>query len=286
MIYQQFAPEARPKAARPLEADAWELLFPDDHDADLSDALRAIEPVAVAVKLDQLRESGRMPRLEDADKQDPGLSTFLAVRAVGWSARLMQVQAPDVYARPDDVPGGIAMLATEAPSLLLGRTALTGRSVPELSFMVTRELAYLRAAGRLLSFYPSLADLDGLVRAMLPLFMPGAPHSRDLAWLELALASRLDDAARKRVRSAIGAMLDAAGKVDLRQWLGTTEIAACRAAFLACNDITVAARILSVDGRVWGGLSAADKIRDLVAFSVSQRYHAARALAGISIERP
>ena len=284
MMYQQYAPEASLKAVRPLEPHAWELLFPDDYDAELADVLRAIEPVAVAVKLDHLRQSGRGPRLDPSERQDPERSTLSAVRTVGWAAHLMQLPVPDVYAKSEDIPGGIAALPAESPALLLGKAALVGRSLPELSFMVTREFAYLRAAGRLLSFYPSLADLDGLIRAMLPLFLSGAPRSRDVSWLELGLASKLDAAARGRVAGAITSMVSASGKVNLKRWLRTTEIAACRAAFLACDDITVAARILSIDGRVFGDLSAADKVRDLIAFSVSQRYHALRSLAGFSLD--
>jgi len=49
------------------------------------------------------------------------------------------------------------------------------------------------------------------------------------------------------------------------------------------GDVTVAARVLSVDGHVVGGLSAADRLRDLVPFSVSPRYSEVRRALGIAV---
>jgi hypothetical protein len=61
------------------------------------------------------------------------------------------------------------------------------------------------------------------------------------------------------------------------------EIGACRAGLLACGDVNTAARVLSVDARVAGGLSAAERLRDLIPFSVSAPYAEARRAIGIAV---
>jgi hypothetical protein len=71
-------------------------------------------------------------------------------------------------------------------------------------------------------------------------------------------------------------------QLDLSDWVRGVEITACRAGLLASDDITVASRMLSVDGRAIPGLSAADKVRDLAAYSVSQKFQALRSLTGLS----
>ena len=67
----------------------------------------------------------------------------------------------------------------------------------------------------------------------------------------------------------------------LKPWIRSIELAACRAGLLVCGDITAASRMLAVDGRVVGGLSAADRIRDLVPFSISERCSKVRRAIGI-----
>ena len=58
---------------------------------------------------------------------------------------------------------------------------------------------------------------------------------------------------------------------------------ACRAGLLACGDVNVAARLIAIDGRTIGGLSASDRVRDLIAFSVSEPYARIRAALGVAI---
>jgi len=280
MLYQQFAPETALRPLRPFDDDAWALLQPEDHDDAVSDVLRILEPAAVALRIEQLRASNKLAVPDAKDLQNPDTSTLSGVRMVKWSARLLALDVPQVVARPDDLPGGIATLTAQRPLVLLGRTALSGRSIPELAFVVTRELAYLRSAGRLPVFYKSLGELKSLVLAAVEMVLPDAPKARNSASLARGLQEKLGGSDLASLSSAVETLTRGRSQVDLVRWARSVELAACRAALIAADDITVAARMLAIDGRASAGLSASDRVRDLSGFCVSQRYFALRRLLG------
>ncbi|MBI5534979.1 MAG: hypothetical protein HY898_19785 [Deltaproteobacteria bacterium] len=274
MVYQQYAPETVLAGFRPIDEGSWDLLVPAGQDADLATLLRAIEPAAVAMRLEQLQASRRTVTFDQKQRQDPEKTTLSAVRTLSWACHLLGMPMPEVYARPEDIPGGVAMVPAPAPTLLLGKAVLSGKTVPELAFMMAREMAAMRAAGRLLAFFPSLGELKSLVMILLG----DTPRARDPF---AGLLSRLDAATREVVAQAAARITQGSGQLNLSEWVRGVEIAACRAGLLASDDITVAARMLSVDGRAIPGLSAADKVRDLSAYSVSQKFHALRSLTGM-----
>ena len=104
--------------------------------------------------------------------------------------------------------------------------------------------------------------------------------------LQAALAARVDAESRKRLTAAVGRLTSRGGTADVLGWVRSVERTACRAGLLACGDVTVAARILAVDPRAVGGLGASDRIRDLLAFSVSTPYAEVRRALGIAVAGP
>jgi tetratricopeptide (TPR) repeat protein len=284
LMYHQFAPEVAVRPAQPLDDAVWRTLFPPDLDAVASGLLAAIAPAAIAARVDYLRGRKALPRLDPAEKQDVERTTVSAVRTAGWVSKLLGVPAPEVYLRPHDVPGGVAFMPVAEPALALGPSILTGRSVTELAFLFARELALFRIAGRLLVFFPELADLRALVTAAVHVVVgQTGPLPPDVEQARRELAKRLDPRQRGALASAVRAVTDRGGQLDLLEWLRAAERAACRAGLVACGDLTIAARVLSVDGRVVGGLSAADRLRDLVPFCVSPAYAEVRRSLGIAV---
>jgi tetratricopeptide (TPR) repeat protein len=283
MTYQQFAPEVAIRPSQPLDEAEWEMLLPGDLDAVATALFAAIAPAAIAARVDQLRSNKQLPKLDPAEKQDVERSTVSAVRTVGWVSRLLGVPTPAVYVRQHEVPGGAAVMTVPEPAMALGPSILSGRPVSELAFLFARELTHLRVTSRVLTFYPSLEELKALVTSAISLVIgrSGAlPPEVDR--LTRDLGPRLDPAHRSALATAVRAITDRGGKLDLHAWLRAAERSACRAGLLACGDLTIAARVLSVDGRVVGGMSAAERLRDLVPFSVSQRYGGLRTMLGIA----
>jgi tetratricopeptide (TPR) repeat protein len=266
MVYQQYAPEVALRPAHALDDAGWELLRPQGHDEAVSAIVLAIAPAAIAAKVEQLRAKRLLPG-KLGDKQDTERSTVSAVRAVGYVARLLGMATPTVYVRQtQDLPGGFAVVPSPEPAVALGPQLLTGRSLPELAFLLARDLAYVRLSGRLLAFYPTVPELRELVSAA----------------IEGQLDARLDPAQRRTLGAAVQVLSARGGTLDLLPWTRTVERTACRVGLLAAGDVNVAARLLAVDARGVAGMSAKDRVNDLVAFSVSQRYAGLRSALGVA----
>jgi tetratricopeptide (TPR) repeat protein len=284
LTYQQYAPEVAVRPAQALDDAGWRALVPADLDDVASALLGAIGPAAIAARIEQMRAKKALPRLDPAQKQDVERTTVSAVRTVGWVARLLAVPPPDVYVLPHDVPGGVAVVPSTEPALALGASILTGRPVTELAFLFARELTQLRLTGRVLAFYPQLAELRALVTAAVHVVVGQTGQlAPDVEQARRELAKRLDPHRRAGLAAAVRAVTDRGGRLDLLEWLRAVERTACRAGLLACGDLTIAARALSVDGHVVGGMSAADRLRDLVPFSVSPRFAGVRRALGIAV---
>ncbi len=122
-------------------------------------------------------------------------------------------------------------------------------------------------------------DTSVLVAAVAQVLPSSLPS--DVVQLRDALHTRIDPARRAELERVVEALQARDGRLDLKPWIRAIELASCRAGLLVCGDITAAARMLAVDGRVVGGLSAADRIRDLIPFSVSARCAKVRRAIGI-----
>jgi tetratricopeptide (TPR) repeat protein len=280
LTYHQFAPEGTPRAVEAIDEAEWEMLQPDGHDADLTTILQAVAPAAVTMRVDEMRAQKLIPRLGERHYLDR--STVGAVRIVGTLTRLLGMDAPEVYVHAQEVPGGIAVLPSNEPAIALGPSILTGRSLPELTFLIARELASLKLTGRVLALYPTIPDLTKLLNATIALAVPQRQLALDVLALKNQLATRMSAVQRRALSVAVRQLIARESAPDLLDWVKGIERTACRAALLATGDITVAARMLAIDGRAIGGMSAAERVRDLVPFSVSQRYSGLRSAIGVA----
>jgi tetratricopeptide (TPR) repeat protein len=283
-VYQSFAPETTPRPRAALDAQGWQALRTEDHDEVISRIVHAIAPAAIALRVEQLEAARRLPEPARRDRQDVDKSTGMAVRTVPWACAVLGLEVPAVYARNEDIPGGIAHLALPDPTVMLGKALLAGRSVPELAFAIGRELACQELTARLVTFYPTMAELRALIVAAVAQVLPSSLPSDALA-LRDVLRSRMSPAQRGELEGAVAELEARDGRLDMNRWIRAVEMAACRAGLVVCGDITAAARMLAVDGRVVGGLRAAERIRNLIPFSVSERCAALRKAIGIEARR-
>ncbi len=286
LTYQQFAPELGVRPAQPLDESAWSVLLPPDLDAATSELFGVVARAAIGIRLDQMRAKKQIPDLDPADRQDVDRTTVSAVRIVGWISRLFGLPVPDVYTFASEIPGGIGVLPVLDASVAIAPSVLSGRSTGELSFLFARELVRLHLTARILAFYPTLDDLRGLVTVAV-----GAVgvETRDRTQLPAdvdktarELSSRLGAARGAALSAAVRSIADRGGQLDLVGWLRAVERAACRAGLLACGDLTIAARALSTDRPAVAGMSAAERLRDLVPFSISGEYSMLRRQLGIA----
>lgn len=285
LVYAEGAPRVPPRFSRSFDEDVWFELRPRDYPELVDRLFFALDRAAVHSWLEREQRSGTAALPPDNQRIDPETSTVSAVRSFHWAARLLGVADPALYAQPDNAKVGIATIRAAQPALLLGRPALTGRSVIELAFLAARHLTYLRPGYRILSFYPTTRDIGALVRAAVAIARTdGMAPTLDAAGQELGaqLRRHLGDPGLAEVRDILAGMHAQGENIDLYGWARAAETVACRAALIACGDVTVASTLLAVAGGPSAGLSARERLGDLYAFGVSQRCAALQRMLGIS----
>jgi tetratricopeptide (TPR) repeat protein len=286
MCFEQYRPAGPVRPTRSLDEKAWEELYPAAHDAHVRTILRVVAPAAIGFKLARLRQQSLLPSLDPASRQDPETSTVSLTRTFVWASRVLDVPLPEIYAA-DEVPGGIAAVPAETPTAVVGRSVLSGRSLTELAFLVGRDLTYYRPEHYVLVMYSTKPELMALFLAAVRQARPELPvpeaSRAEVHELAAYLKEHVAEDARRQLELAVDHFEEAGGRIKLVAWARSIELAATRAGLLACGDLEVAASILDKDDRPIDELTAADRMNDLLPFSVSEGYAKLRERLGVAV---
>jgi hypothetical protein len=71
--------------------------------------------------------------------------------------------------------------------------------------------------------------------------------------------------------------------IDLPAWIAAADLSAARAAFVLSSDLPSAVKVLGTEPAGLTPLPLADRIKDLVAYSVSDEYFAVRHAMGLQV---
>jgi tetratricopeptide (TPR) repeat protein len=284
-IFDEHKPQGVPKFAHAMRADGWDLLRTRERDINLEAVLTTIAPAAIAARLSQLADEGRLPTLDPAARQDPAKTTISIVRSFVWASHYLGVPPPAIYLH-DDATVGLATIIAEEPTALAGGRVLRGRSLSELAFLAGRHLAYHVGGHQLVLYYSSIDELSSCFLAAVKIAVPDLPVPAASAAVVNDLVRRieplLDEATRAALDTAVAAFEAARVRADISDWVGAVERCATRAGFLLAGDLEVVATVLRSDPL--GLVSADEKIADLVGFTVSDEHHALRDELGIAIQ--
>ena len=69
----------------------------------------------------------------------------------------------------------------------------------------------------------------------------------------------------------------------MKRWSQAVDFTASRAGLLLSGDLDIAKKIMAAEPAMPGDLAAADKMKELIVYSVSEPYFALRKLLGIAI---
>ena len=105
-------------------------------------------------------------------------------------------------------------------------------------------------------------------------------HAVELA---KALDAKLGDAARTRLSALVRASTEQRVDFDVGPLLRDLELVSGRIGLLACSDVTVAARQVAIETRPAPGLTPAERVRDLLSFSVSESHAIVRSRLGMKV---
>lgn len=281
-LVAQHEPEALLTPQRSLTQDSW---HHDLHHPELevvtSNILSLVTPAALVGRAASLRREKKLPQLAAEKRQEPNGSTIAAVRALGWSASVLGMPAPVIYA---DAGRDVAYAHVPAmpPWSLLGKGVLSGRKPKEQAFMAGRHMSYYRAELFAKVLFPAVPELEDLFLAALLLGSPSLPIAAHLRTrvqpLSDSLAPLLDTQQLDALRQQFKTFVSDGGRTNLLRWSESADKTAARAGLLICGDLRVAATLLQAEEGERGPLLA-----DLLAFSASTRYENLRKQLGVAL---
>lgn len=276
------AGHAGSQARGTISRELWRTaLYPAGTDGRLCDLFAMVWPV-VAAREGRTVAHHRLRR--DARTEVSIQSPTAMARYLAHACQVLDAPVPDLYIREDEL-GGFKVDAlgdtesgpnrTVYPSVLAGRDAIAETGEAGLKFRTGRVIARAKPEHIISAILSSSAGLRntvwGCVASTQPdITVPLDCKSEAAAYAELMQkflqASRLDQVrqiAAKAVRS---------GDVDARPWLTAMAFSTTRAGFVLCDSIDAAAQILTREGDEGSPVPAKERVRDLIAYSVSEGY--------------
>jgi hypothetical protein len=270
----------RPTA--PLGGDAWtRLLFHPEEEPLVGEIFAVVAPAVLLGRISALRRDKALPKLDPTKKQDPATSTIQAVRCFSWAAAILGMSAPAIYADPD-FTGTMQMVPGVPPATRIGAAALSGRTSAELAFLAGRHLACHREEHFVRMLVPHIPDLEEIFLAALSIGNPGLPLAPNVKQLVVPIAKAIEPILEPigvdRLRGHFLRFVEEGGRTNLQRWAGAMDKTAARAGLLLAGDLHAARAILEAEDPS----KAEDKMTDLLAFVMSDRYAKLRKQIGIA----
>ena len=288
---RQFFDDYRPQGMLPVRGrlgnDSWaSQLVHQDQNPYISRIMEMIAPAALQAKIAQLKLHNKLPVMDARFRQDPATSTVTFAKTFGWAAQVLGIAVPDLYVR-SDVPAAIATVPAMPPASIAGQAVLSGFQPHELSFVCGKHLAYYRPEHFIRTLFPTQAELTIMLFAGVFIAQPQRAMPTDMQQqIQITareLAKYMLPMQLEGLRLVVKKFLEEGAKANIKRWNQAVELTACRAGLLLCGDLEVAKKILSAEAQIPGDLSPAEKMKDLMLFSVSEEYSALRRVLGVGI---
>ncbi|HEY4012646.1 MAG TPA: tetratricopeptide repeat protein [Polyangiaceae bacterium] len=287
-FFEEYRPRGMIQVKNRLDNEGWKNVFHKDENENLyiGKIFEMVTEAALVAKTNQLKLSKQLPNLDKRFKQDPATSTVTFAKTFGWAAQVLGVAAPELYVR-NDVPGALVAVPANPRASVAGQTVLTGFTPQELTFIVGKHLSGYRGEHYIKNLFPTLNELKVILFAGVKLVMPEFTVPGEMAQVVNATATELAKHIQPRqidwLKMVVQRWMEDGAKADLKRWMQATELTACRAGLLLCADLEIAKKIIAAEPQLPGDPPAADKVKELLLFSVSEQYFAVRKALGIAV---
>ncbi len=286
-FFEDYRPQGMLAVRGRVSTDLWKrCLTHVDENPIISEIMAAIAPAALQAKIAQLRMQNKTPVLDPRFKQDPATSTVTFAKTFGWAAQVLGVSTPDLYVRPD-VSGAIVPVPAQPPASIAGQTVLSGFQPQELTFICGKHLAGYRIEHYIRNLFQTQSELTIMLFAGVMIAFPQTPMPADMQqqvqMTARELAKYMQPIQIEQLRIAVKRFLDEGAKANIRRWMHAVEITACRAGLVVSGDMGIAKKILASEPQLPGDLAPAEKVKELLLFSVSEEYALVRQALGVAV---
>lgn len=275
---------ARPAMPERVPAELWARLAHPDEDRLVGEVLALAGPyVALAAA-----EAHAVLGLRRIDRVDTAHDERPIPRLLAAACHALGLALPDLFFDAKErellVMRNLREGAAHTPALVLGAPALALEGdAAELEFRVARAAALLRPPTLLRGLGPPAFLASALETALAiggALPVPMDPLSEAVAALiPPEVAGLLGEASRRLVA-------ERGPKPSVSAWMGGVDMTAARIAFALTGDLSAAAQAIVADAPTASPWPAKRRLKDLVAFSVSEPYFAVRRALGVASAAP
>jgi hypothetical protein len=260
-------------------------VFHPDEDVSISGILGIVAPVLAAWRVKQLPYP-----LRPGDRVDLDDSSTPVAQMLVYVTGVLGLGQPDLYLRPDE-PGDLNILNVQRenrvrPTAIALASVLREKSENQLVFAVGRHA---------LDLYPphfgfmvidrSPENLkDVLYACMLVCGTQPLDPGPGVAACARELRQHLTPVVLDQVGALLRRLVATNAAADVKRWARAAELAGYRVGFLLCDDLATAAHAISAEQRMLGSfLTPKDALRELIVYSVSEDYFAARRALGLNV---
>jgi tetratricopeptide (TPR) repeat protein len=283
-FYRRHRADNAAPAQAGLDEDDWvQRLAHEDVDPLVTRVFAMIQPTIIRARTQPLDALGYHPahQLDLSSHQYPVAQTLYYVQGV------LGFQAPPVFQNPND-PAGLGFLHAHTPAIVLGRAAFES-VVPNqsLAFVAGRHVTYFRAGFYVRHLVPTGTGLKAWLFAAIKLCVPQFPVAPDVHGQvaeAMGFMSRdFQGVQREMLASTVSKLLQSGGAIDLKKWVAAIDLTADRAGFLLAHDLSVAAEVMRATEDA-SSVTAKERVKEVVLFSVSEAYLALREKLQITVE--
>jgi hypothetical protein len=248
----------------------------------LTQILAALAPAITSAQSQPLTAFGVDPRAYADPASDP---TPIA-RMLHHVAEMTGLHLPEVYHCPNDA-GGLSFLFALPPAIGIGMGARATGPKQALAFVAARHGSYYRPGNYIRQLVPTGTGLRTWVFAAIRLLSPKFPIPASmeptvLEYVEI-IRAQLTGPQRDTLRSLTQKLLEAAPELDMKRWMAGVDLSADRLGLLLGNDLKVANAVVDASPEEASIVSKKDRLRELLAYSVSEEYFEVRKALGIAL---
>jgi tetratricopeptide (TPR) repeat protein len=297
MLYEKFRPQTFVPAPRRLTEELWQkaIIHPreDRHvGAIFSSTLGAL----AAGTAQPVTAFGLTPETRtDLDRDPRAVSRIVkyvsGVLAID-PAPMVWLQETGDGLRVANTVGLGAERQKLVPSLLVGAPQIGKSDERELAFEVGKRMAYLRperfvtlAVGTLPKLESAFAAAVMAGGARLTSFdgRPYAPDNEEAKKLAGSLMRQVPGPLLEQVGELSERLTGRLGNGLISNWRAATDLTANRVGFIVSNDLETAAKGIATEGASLSSMSVKERLRDLLAYAVSESYFSVRRHLGLHV---
>ncbi|MBI4510814.1 MAG: tetratricopeptide repeat protein [Deltaproteobacteria bacterium] len=205
-----------------------------------------------------------------------------AVQTLGISPQ------PELYLREGSNDGfraaNMADKGLLVPAVLIGDPMSSRKADRETIFDIAKRLAFFRPERYVYYALATIPKLEAAVHAALAVTgVANGRHEPEIEKLKVHFKRTVPEAVLEQVAAFARKLGTKDGEAAVSGWITAADLSANRVGFILANDLETAARMIATEQGVTSTLSAKERLRELLSYSVSEEYFSVRKHLGLDV---